>query len=341
MKKLTIILSLLVVSIFMLAACAPAGEAETPIPGAPGEAEEGTPDPGTPPADIATPPVATPGEPGVRGADIIPPTGRPEATQLSELLDYRVVDAQGEELGSVDDYILNTCEAHIIYMVLDAGQALETDGDLVIIPFEVVTLGGGVIDVDNQTIVMGMDTAQFDGAPAIDEKPEMTTTEWEDDVRTHWGGVITLSNLTTECRVPVQVETEGSQGTERQAITRIAYASDFLQAQVFDGHGEQIGEVEEVILEPESGWMEFTAINPGGRLQMGQELIPAPMGALNIRHPEDTDLDELSLVLLVEREVLENAPRVDSRDDLVGDGWRSQSFQYWNQHVPMTRDQLP
>jgi sporulation protein YlmC with PRC-barrel domain len=341
MRKITIVSLLLVLPLFLLTACAPTEETEPQIGGTttPGPEAGIAPDTGSAPdSGEEADPAAAPGAPvppelgqtgpGPRGANVIPETGRDTATQLSELLNYQIADLNGETLGTVDDYILNMCEAHIIYIVMDVDRSLDIEGDLAVIPYEAVTLEEGVIDVDSQTIFMNFEASQLGGNTAYEDHPALSTTDWEDETRNYWSELMNLSNLTTECRVPAQ------DGEGRQAIVRIAYASEVLGASLMNGIGEHVGDVEEVILVPESGLMRFAAI------QTGDGLIAAPPGAINILQENEAVSDELVLVLLVEDEVLANAPRIETLPQ-TDPSWDARFFDYWSQHLPMTREDLP
>jgi sporulation protein YlmC with PRC-barrel domain len=377
MKKPLLLVSALLVVALILTACGPTDEGEIPpdAPGfgdpmgdpAPGEipgvgatptaqldteepadpAMEATPTaapvetetlPATPPpaeeTPVTTPQTGETGEGALRGAQVVPDTGREQATLLSELLGYQLTDQNGNNLGSVDDFILNICEAHIVYVVLDADPSLNLEtGNLAVFPYETITLEGGVIDVEQRAITVNVDSEQFTSAPSTNERFDLITTDWEADIRSHWSEVGRLSNLSTECRVPAA----GSEGSARQTITRIEYATEVLDMQLQDGNGNLIGQVEEVLVEPESGWLPFMAIRPNEDLQAGSGLILVPFGALNIAANEDGATQ--NLVLLVEPGIFENAPTVD-RLPSPG-GWEGNAFQYWSQHVPMTREELP
>lgn len=378
MKKTTLLVSGFLVLALFLAACGPADDQEFPAePGldgsmgdpAPGEIPGISEDPATeavePPMDetigatatvpgpVETDTVPTtpfpadetpaPTQPGtgtgdaaLRGAQVIPETGREDATMLSKLLGYQIVVPNGTTIGSVDDYILNLCEAHIVYVVLEAAPSIELeDGNLVVFPYEMVTLQEGVIDVDQRVITVNVDAEQFADGPSVGERLDLTTTEWEDDIRNHWSEVGRLSNLSTVCPVPASTGTEGA---GRQEITRIAYAMEVMDMRLLDGNGNLIGEVEEVLVEPESGWLPYMAIRPNENLQTDGGLVLVPFGALNLDTSGGGATQDQNLVLLVEPEVLENAPTVDS---LPADGMDGSTFDYWSQHVPMTREELP
>jgi sporulation protein YlmC with PRC-barrel domain len=374
MKKSIILVSALLVVALILTACGPTDEGEIP-PDAPGFGDPmGDPAPGeipgvgvTPTAQLATEepadpameetptaapvetetlpatpppaeetPASTPqtgetGEGTLRGAQVVPDTGREQATLLSELLGYGIVDQNGTNLGSVDDFILNLCEAHIVYVVLDADPSLNLEnGNMAVFPYEIVTLENGVIDVDQRVITVNLASEQFASAPSTNQRFDLATTDWEADIRSHWSEVGRLSNLSTECRVPAA----GSEDSARQTITRIGYATEVLDMQLQDGNGNLIGQVEEVLVEPESGWLPYMAIRPNENLETGTGLLLVPFGALNITTHEDGATQ--NLVLLVEPDILENAPTVDSLP--VSNGWEGNAFQYWSQHVPMTND---
>jgi sporulation protein YlmC with PRC-barrel domain len=78
------------------------------------------------------------GEAGdLRAAEILPATGRAGVTRLSALSGYLVVDTTGASLGTVNDYILNLCEAHLVYLLVDADPALQLEGgSRLVIPYE-------------------------------------------------------------------------------------------------------------------------------------------------------------------------------------------------------------
>lgn len=53
----------------------------------------------------------------------IPNTGNGELVNLSAMLNFRVQDSSGKELGRVVDYVVNVCEAHIAYIAVDMASA--------------------------------------------------------------------------------------------------------------------------------------------------------------------------------------------------------------------------
>ncbi len=113
-------------------------------------------------------PVAQDKPPQSQAASIQPNEMRAELTHLSNLMGYQVLDGNGDKLGVASDYIVNTCEGYIIYMLMDPVASLKVaPGDRVVIPFEAVTINSGVLDAQNKTIQLRLIPKQFSDAPAF------------------------------------------------------------------------------------------------------------------------------------------------------------------------------
>lgn len=128
----------------------------------------------------------------------IPATGG-EIEALTEMLRYRVVDHAGNELGRVRDYIVNTCEAHILYIVMDA----ETGNESVLIPYEAVSLNQNrPEDAANDELVVSFDAALLANVPTINlRNVDFEDGDWDASVMAFWEQNIPIS-LTTACNVP-------------------------------------------------------------------------------------------------------------------------------------------
>jgi sporulation protein YlmC with PRC-barrel domain len=281
--------------------------------------------------NVTSPEEVISGDPLLQAAAIVPETSRADITQLSAFNGYTVTDRSGNIIGTVDDAVVNLCESHLIYLVVDAGARFGQDeGRSFFIPYEVLTLGNGVIDVENQAVVINMDAPQMVSPPMMQDRPDLSSADWEAEVRGYWSELATLSNLSTECLIGQ--ETNPVTG-EVGPVTRIAYTSEMASMPVYDGMGQLVGTTEDAIIEPESGRIRFIAI----RLDAtnGQGLAFAPTGAVNIDRAPETG-DDVALVLLVEREILLQSPTFDAIPDTSVTGWDSELFGYWSQHVPMT-----
>ncbi len=219
MKKLRILLPVLVIGIMILSACAGAGSdanatdtVETFIPETGGTevvATEAVPttvatleSTATEAATTATPAAtstqAVTTEPTGAVGTGVPATGG-EVEALTEMLRYRVVDNNGNELGRVRDYIINTCEAHILYIVMGSNGA----NGSVLIPYEAVSLNKDrPQNAPADALVVNFDAGLLASVPNVDLKTaDLTAPDWDAAVMAFWKQNIPIS-LTSACNVP-------------------------------------------------------------------------------------------------------------------------------------------
>jgi len=89
--------------------------------------------------------------------------------------------------------------------------------------------------------------------------------------------------------------------------------------------GEDLGKIEELMLDTRSGEVEYAVLSFGGFLGMGDKLFAIPWQMLSL----DTDREEM--VLPVDKKVLEDAPGFDKNDwpDFADPTWNGQIHGYY------------
>jgi sporulation protein YlmC with PRC-barrel domain len=364
-----------------LAACGPAGEETAPVtPGVPDTGAQTTTLPQqtpdtqstlppnltqqTPPATGIAPGAQNPATATPAGADpastqaVVPPTGgtpaaatpAPQQTAqpgtqpgteaaaplLSNFLNYEVVDTQGTSLGQVVDYVINMCEAHLLYAAIQpTGAAGVVQPGLVLIPFEAFTLTGEVRFEGERQLVLDLPQGELANAPAVHPGSlRMNDLGWEDNIIRFWQERAPMT-FNSGCPVPPAGATTG---TQRVNVNLIALATEVIGADLMSGTGTRLGQVEDGVIIPQSGLVRYLVVRT-----QDQGMVMVPMGAINVRHtPAATGSDQITtLELLVEPEILEQAPRARALPNTIDDLRDQSEFQYWSQHVPMTREDLP
>lgn len=273
-------------------------------------------------ADEAPPAAEAPVEPVVRdkppqsqAAEIRPAEMREQLTYLSNLVGYQVLDENGDLLGVAADYIVNSCETYIIYILMDPVESLGVPPEnYIVIPFEAVTVNSGALDAQNEAIHLRLVPGQFVGAPTLAVGQDLTPTDWEADVQAFWSDHIRIGVLGTSCNVP------------GGPVYKIAYATDLIGVELYDGLQNPLGNVQEAILEPESGKLGFYIVNPND----GNGLVMLHLRATNIPKEALQPGAQLSLVLLTEPQVFWEAPRINSPEEAANFDLQSQMRDYWN-----------
>jgi sporulation protein YlmC with PRC-barrel domain len=248
-------------------------------------------------------------------AEIQPKDMRTPLTYLSNLMGYQVLDENGDELGVASDYIVNTCETYIIYILMEPAASLNiAPGSQVVIPFEAVTINSGVLDAQNKSIQLRLIPEQFSSAPTLPTGQQLTPTDWEEAVRDFWSKAVRIGKLATSCNVP------------GGPVYKVAYASQLLGVELYDGQNSLLGVVQEAILEPESGKVGFYIV----KTAKGDGLVMVHLRAINIPKEALLPGGALSLMLLSDPQVFWNAPRITSVDDANDAALQSKMRKYWN-----------
>ncbi len=101
--------------------------------------------------------------------------------------------------------------------------------------------------------------------------------------------------------------------TKSSAPTGLRMSSDITGSAVKNLQSENIGSIEDLVLDAESGRVRFAILGIGGFLGLGETHVAVPWSAF--QRNQDVDADSVPYLLDSTREQLEKAPRFD-RDKL-------------------------
>jgi sporulation protein YlmC with PRC-barrel domain len=115
---------------------------------------------------------------------------------------------------------------------------------------------------------------------------------------------------------------------------RVLAASTLAGNSVRNIAGENLGKVDEIMIDIPTGRVAYAVLSFGGILRMGNKLFAVPWSAFTV------DEDEQCFILNVERHRLESAPGFDKNNwpDMDDTTWRSDVFRYYGA-TPYWEDQ--
>lgn len=310
-----------------LAACQPGGATGTDTPTIDGG---GTPVVAATEAGDAAPvateavavPVATPDGPPPQSnmAAVQPAERREELTRLTNLIGFQLTGLNGAVMGTITDYVVNTCETYIIYMLVTPDAALNVAaGQSLVIPYEAVTINSGIVNAETQAIALYLGPEPVAAGPAFADPLVLFPITWEDSVRAYWKEVVRVGKLHSAC--------QAGNSTPENAIYKIAYASQLLGAELKDGNGVLLGTVTEAILAPETGKLAFYVVE----LTDSQGLVLVPLAKTNIPKEALEPGVTIELVLLAETGQLLGAPQLGSAEAASTDAAQNSARGYWGQ----------
>jgi len=106
---------------------------------------------------------------------------------------------------------------------------------------------------------------------------------------------------------------------------RVLAASTLEGDSVRNSAGEDLGKVDEIMIDIPSGKVAYAVLSFGGILRMGNKLFAVPWSALKV------DEDEKCFLLDVDKKTLESAPGFDKDHwpDMADTSWGSDVYRYY------------
>ena len=106
---------------------------------------------------------------------------------------------------------------------------------------------------------------------------------------------------------------------------RILSASTLAGDSVRNSAGEDLGKIDQIMIDIPSGRVAYAVLSFGGILRMGNKLFAVPWDALSV------DEDEKCFILEVDQRTLETAPGFDKDNwpDMADVTWGSQVFKHY------------
>ena len=234
MRKISVLLSLVVLAALALTACG-GGATSTNVVSSPPPVTADTTEAATE-APAST--EAATGAPTEVGATTetpgVPVTGAVNPARLSNQLDFTVWSQDGEQIGEVDDMVLDLDNSQVAYVVVGTGGFLDLGEREILVPWNSLQLQTGTGDTtggQQNAFVLQGDVDLFRNAPDFDlngNLPQMgqPASDWDANIRSFWesGGATGGAANTPEAGATTDVNATatGAQpgtGTEQATAT--------------------------------------------------------------------------------------------------------------------------
>ncbi len=108
-------------------------------------------------------------------------------------------------------------------------------------------------------------------------------------------------------------------------MTQLLSGSTLNGEDVVNAAGEDLGHIEDVMIHPDNGQVEYAVLSFGGVLGLGDKLFAVPFSRLAV------DRENKKMVLNVEKERLKDAPGFDKNDwpNFADTTFRTEIDQYY------------
>lgn len=102
----------------------------------------------------------------------------------STLMDDPVRNLQDEDLGKIEDFMIDLDEGRIAYVVLSCGGILGIGDKLLAVPWSAFT-----IDTDEHVFILNISKKTLENAPGFDKDawPDMADRRWGEQIHSYYG----------------------------------------------------------------------------------------------------------------------------------------------------------
>lgn len=254
---------------------------------------------------------ATSLRPGMR---VLPGT----TMRASLLLGLGVTNPEGESLGDLVDLVIER-SGQVPYAVVEFGDVLGFGGRWYYIP-----MGALSIDRANRLAILDVDQRMLEAMPGYPRGslPETSSPDWDLEIRAYWEEYLTPVSQQVVAELAAR---EQERRTLRLEKPGAILASELQGYGVINPLGDDLGEVEGLMIDLEATRLAYPIISFGGVLGFGAKRFPVPPDRFTVNTFRD------ALVLSVEPELFRRAPgyQQDRWPDSADRFWRRTIDEYW------------
>jgi sporulation protein YlmC with PRC-barrel domain len=272
------------------------------------------------------------------------------AVKARDLVGVRVYNPANENLGKIEDLVANPAAGKVRYAVLSFGGFLGMGDKLFAVPWHDLklvskgTTSSGTTKEDYY--VLNVDKDSLKNAPGFDKAnwPDFGNASWSTDIDKFYKGRH-ASEAGGEARVDVDrdgVRVDVGRKNDQANVSAVK-VSDLTGMRVYNPSNEDLGKIEDLVINPSSGKFRYSVLSFGGFLGMGDKLFAVPWKDLKLMSKGTTGsgtVKEDHYVLDVNKDALKNAPGFDKSNwpDFANGNWSADVDKFYtSQRAPATR----
>jgi sporulation protein YlmC with PRC-barrel domain len=245
----------------------------------------------------------------------------PDFLSIGTIKRDRVVNRAGEDLGKIEELMIDLQSGRIAYAVLSFGRFLGLGDKLFAIPWQALTLRP-----HEHAFLLNIPKDVLEKAEGF-EKGNWPLTREELSRTYSYYGYQPYWQIGVAAGVPGETESErmAQMGTVAGRDN-----PDFLSASTIKGDkvinraGEDLGKIEELMIDLQDGRVAYAALSFGGFLGLGSKLFAIPWQALQVK------LHDHAILLDIPKDILEKAEGFDKDHwPVTTREWLSTMYSYY------------
>jgi sporulation protein YlmC with PRC-barrel domain len=205
-----------------------------------------------------------------------------QVMRARRLIDMAVQNQERKHLGEIEDVVIDTADGRIAYVAMDAGLL----GPILAVPWEALDVAQ-----DKSTVTLNVAKETLQKAPTFRREnwPETVDPDWLAGVYNYYG-YLPYPGLT---EITVQ----------HKRVTRV---TTLLGLNVRNRQRENLGEIEDFMIDTRAGHIAYVLLGTGGILGVGERVRAVPRTAMRVEPIERV------VVLGIDKEKLHKAPPLEA-----------------------------
>lgn len=253
------------------------------------------------------------------------------ARRASEIQGMTIQNESGKDLGTVRDVVVDAQSGKVKYVAVSYGGFLGLGAKLFAVPFEAFDHRPESQDRE-KVLLLNLSEDTLRNAPGFDSDnwPNMADEKFTSAVDSHYrsnrpiqedrregvnvdvGDVDVDVNVDREREVERTDQTRPAAGQNLEQTRHILQADDIIGMDVVNQANEDIGSINDLMVDMGTGEIRYAAISVGGLAGIGDSLHAVAWNKFQMKH--DAEEDENQLVLNANPEMLEEARGFDQNN---------------------------
>jgi sporulation protein YlmC with PRC-barrel domain len=220
-----------------------------------------------------------------------------DQVRASTLIGQEVFGPDDQSIGEISDLVLQE-EGDTRAAIIDVGGFLGVGEKEVAIPFDQLEVSA---DGEETRVTVALSQEELEQLPAFEAREDVAATEQTDATAEQTD--VAATEATAEQPAADAGEGAAMTGSGFEPVTQDLSAEELIGAPVIGSDEENIGEVGDVVFDPE-GSIEAVVVDVGGFLGMGEKPVALQFDSLSVQQDEGGDLQ---LMVNATQEQLEGA----------------------------------
>jgi sporulation protein YlmC with PRC-barrel domain len=208
----------------------------------------------------------------------------PTLQKINTLIGENLENTKNQSLGRIEDVVLNSNRDRVAYFIVSHGGVLGIGAKYTAVPWSFVALKN-----TGKTCVLNMSKERFDQAPAFTggHWPDMSNPQWSHAVYQFFTESGTMEKAAAHGQGEHAMH-EGA-GTHQWAAageSRHFWGvrhSKLIGMEVKNGKGQDLGDIEDIVIDANKGNVAYGIVSFGGVLGVGEKYAAVPWSAMELR----------------------------------------------------------